>query len=69
MHLLKLHIDAHIIMSMCTYAAMQSSKLDYPLQMSQAAHCLPRHQTWAGYTGTTATRTDVRNILYAQHYI
>ena len=31
--------------------------------MSQAAHCLPRHQTWAGYT----THTDVHNI-YTHHY-
>ena len=31
--------------------------------MSRAAHCLPRHQTWAGYT----TRTDVHNI-HTHHY-
>ena len=63
MHFLKLHIDAHMEISMCLYAVVYSSKLDYPLQMNQAAHCLPRHQTWAGY----ATSTDVHNI-YTQHY-
>ena len=50
-------------MSMCMYAGIHSSKLEYPLRMSQAAHCLPRHQTWAGYT----THTDVHNI-YTHHY-
>ena len=64
MHFLKLHIDAHIKMSMCMYAGVHSSYLDYPLQMNQAAYCLPRHQTWAGY----ASSTDVHNI-YTQHYI
>ena len=50
--------SSHIKMSMCTYAGFHTSKLDYPLLMSQAAHCFPRHQTWAGYT----THTDVHNI-------
>ena len=31
------HIDTHIKMSMCMYADIHSSKLEYPLQMSQAA--------------------------------
>ena len=53
-------------MSMCTYAGIHSSKLEYPLRMSRAAHCLPRHQTWAGYTSNT-THTDVHNI-YTHHY-
>ena len=44
-------------MSMCMYAGVHSSWLDYPLQMNQAA------QTWAGY----ASSTDVHNI-YTQHY-
>ena len=39
-------------------------KLESLLRMSRAAHCLPRHQTWAGYT----TRTDVHNIYTALHY-
>ena len=43
--------------NVCMYAGFHSS-LDYPLQMNQAAHCLPRHQTWAGY----ATSTDLHNI-------
>ena len=47
-------------MSICTYTGIHSSKLKYPLQMSRAAHCLPRHQTWAGYT----TRTDVHKHLH-----
>ena len=34
------------------------------MQMNQAADCLPRHQTWAGY----ASSTDVHNF-YTQHYI
>ena len=50
-------------MNMCTYAGIHSSKLEYPLQMSQATHCLPRHQTSAGYT----SRIDVRNI-HTHHY-
>ena len=45
------------------YAVIHSSKLESPLRMSQAAHCLPRHQTWDGYT----THTDVHNI-YTHHY-
>ena len=53
----------HIKMSMCMYAVVHSSKLDYPLLMSRVAHCLPRDQTWAGYT----TRTVVYSI-YTQHY-
>ena len=47
--LLKLHIDAHIQMSMCTYAGVHNSQLHCILGMSQAAHPLPRHQFWAVY--------------------
>ena len=51
-------------MSMCTYAGIHSSKLIVPVANESGCPCLPRHQTWAGYT----TRTDVHNI-YTQHYI
>ena len=52
-------------MSMCMYACRHPQY--YPLQMNQAAHCLPRHQTWAGY----ATSTDVRtqHLLTALQYV
>ena len=57
--LLKLHIDAHIKMSMCTYAGVHNSQLDCMLGMSQAAHPLPRHQFRAGY----ATEYDMLSRL------
>ena len=34
-----------------------------PVADESGCHCLPRHQTWAGYT----TRTDVHNI-HTHHY-
>ena len=58
--LLKLYIDAHIKMSMCTYA-------DYTLEMNQATHSLPRHQIWAG--SATASNTQYFIVFFIKWYV
>ena len=50
-------------MSMCTYAGIHSSKLDYPLRMSRAAHCLPGLATPPALMYTTFTHTTHCNTV------
>ena len=59
--LLKLHVDTHIKMNMCTYGGIHDSHVDFTLGMNPAAHSLPRHKIWAGYA--TASNTFLVSIL------
>ena len=62
MHFVKIHIDAHIKMSMCMYAGIHSSKLDYPLPMSRAATVCP------GIKLELATPPALIMMYTTQHY-